>query len=958
MGFGGEEGGRGLIARHDFPAGNETSARGLVEWATRKAEEERLAGTPASARGSARLAEPPPVYCVSLDTSADRRARIRRRFGHHSMLERLTFVEAVRTTAVRDWSQWWQHRAASACFASHLKAMAMALDNRAASQGAIICEDDVLLHNEFSERLAEVLANLPPDAKLCSLGWFVHRPDTVLPWDGKQPEQRNLCRIVPWAVWGAHCYWISPRYAAELLDRYGDRAVDAMPHIVETIAFESGGYVSNPPLALQDEIDSSIRHRRGVDRFLEPQELWPYSDYSDCEQGHDHSPLARRATGQRPSIAACMVVRDEGQELRSSIQSVRALIDTWMICDAGSRDNTAELVERMLRDIPGELHRSPWRDAGWNRSELLALAQGAADYLLLLDPGMTVEWRGLVPGLDRDCYALATDGDLPSGRKPLLLRGDRRWWFEGHRLRGEARWSEGTLEAFRVRNERDAEAHVERLRGRVVALEQELASNPPDPSATFEFAQASRGLGEDRRAIELYESRARLEGDAEERFYAALQAGAMRARRNDDAAVGALLRAWELQPQRAEPLYELARFCRFRSWPQAACLFAERGLALACPEDAPAASRWMYEWGLRVEFAMAAYWLGETELSSCETLLADGRIPEDVRQGLLELRSHCLTRDPAARPAPRKQPRLETIAPSFRPAELRLEVRPAWPPASPTIACDGDGYRMIVPTVNRRQDGEQESFTDDAVVHTLNYLVRLDGNFEVLDVHPLRDRSVLPARHPTGFEGYEGCKLFSISERWYAAAAVRDRNPRGRSEMVLLELDDDEITAVTRLRTPLVNEQERDWMPFVADGGLWFLSSCSPTVVLGCVIETGLCHVVENHRGWEEAALGGGSQGVELDDGFLFVVPEASGSSPAWPNAHRFVLLDRHGGLTASSPRFTFLESGSERCAGLARRDEKLILGFGSDGGPAMVGMVDTAEVLALIVRKETLQPP
>ena len=89
-----------------------------------------------------------------------------------------------------------------------------------------------------------------------------------------------------------------------------------------------------------------------------------------------------------------MIVRDERATIERCIASVEGLIDCWTICDTGSRDGTADLIEARLERFPGTLHRRPWKDFGHNRSELMKLARGSAEYLLLLDADMTVEQLG------------------------------------------------------------------------------------------------------------------------------------------------------------------------------------------------------------------------------------------------------------------------------------------------------------------------------------------------------------------------------------------------------------------------------------------------------------------------------------------------------------------------------------------------------------------------------------
>src|SRR5436190_21012115 len=110
------------------------------------------------------------------------------------------------------------------------------------------------------------------------------------------------------------------------------------------------------------------------------------------------------AADRHPSICLCMIVKNEANVLARCLASCRELIDYWVICDTGSTDGTQELIRHELAGTPGELHEHEWVDFGHNRSELMKLARGKADYLLLIDADMTVVQEQALPKLRADSY--------------------------------------------------------------------------------------------------------------------------------------------------------------------------------------------------------------------------------------------------------------------------------------------------------------------------------------------------------------------------------------------------------------------------------------------------------------------------------------------------------------------------------------------------------------------------
>ena len=65
-----------------------------------------------------------------------------------------------------------------------------------------------------------------------------------------------------------------------------------------------------------------------------------------------------------------MIVKNEARIIRRCLESARPLIDSALIVDTGSEDDTIAVVREAFADLglPGRVVEEPWRDFAYNRS--------------------------------------------------------------------------------------------------------------------------------------------------------------------------------------------------------------------------------------------------------------------------------------------------------------------------------------------------------------------------------------------------------------------------------------------------------------------------------------------------------------------------------------------------------------------------------------------------------------
>lgn len=343
---------------------------------------------------------------------------------------------------------------------------------------------------------------------------------------------------------------------------------------------------------------------------------------------------------RRGRLGLAMIVRNESAVIERCIDSVLPLIDTWTIVDTGSDDGTQDIIRQRLSHLPGELYERPWVDFAHNRNELLDLAGGTADHLLLLDADIEVIDEGFeLDQLTADAHDVEVRGGI-TYRMPYIMRSTAPWYYHGRTheyLTSSGPLIIAPLDTLAFHHHADGGSRSDKFERDRLLLEAELADNPDDLRSLFYLAQTRQSLGDAAGALAAYRRRIQLGGWDEEVFWCLYQCGRVLESRSEWAyASQAYLAAWEFRPTRAEPLFRLAQGYRGRGWYEAGMMIAERAARLPRPDDRLFVERWIYDWGIDFERSVLAYWTGDPDLARTltEQLLERDDVTANYRTSL------------------------------------------------------------------------------------------------------------------------------------------------------------------------------------------------------------------------------------------------------------------------------------------------------------------------------------
>lgn len=340
-------------------------------------------------------------------------------------------------------------------------------------------------------------------------------------------------------------------------------------------------------------------------------------------------------------IVLTMIVKDEAHVIRRCLESVKPFIDAWVIVDTGSSDDTFSIVEEVMEGIPGHIGVSPWVNFAHNRNEVLHDARLAYPdaYALTIDADEVLQIPDPCPAWDAKYDGLMLPVEYAGTHydRLALVRLDKPWRWEGvvHELLTLEGANIGYLPAPTIVVSHDGarSRDPETYRKDAALLEAHLAEHPEDTRAMFYYAQSLRDAGDARAAIRAYRDRVNNEdGYQAERWHSLWQIGRLNESNHPGNAAPMYLKAFQFDPNRAEPLVDLAAYERLRGRFPIALMYAREACRIMPP---PRGSLFVdqsaYGWRRWDERALAAYYCGEYAEAAQAARRAISYAPEDER---------------------------------------------------------------------------------------------------------------------------------------------------------------------------------------------------------------------------------------------------------------------------------------------------------------------------------------
>lgn len=352
----------------------------------------------------------------------------------------------------------------------------------------------------------------------------------------------------------------------------------------------------------------------------------------------------------KKTVALSMIVKNESHIILECLNSIYKHIDYWVIVDTGSTDGTQDIIKNFFADknIPGELHDRPWVNFGHNRSEALALCDGKADYMWMIDADDYVEGDFKYPqNMDADGYAIRMGRPEFSWWRTQIYKTGMGWRYEGVLHEYAACPKQPTnigkidgkyyVVARTVGGRNVGVDPIQKYSKDAITLEEALKKEPNNTRYQFYLGQSYFDSQQWEKAIEAYIKRAQMGGWPEEIFYSLLRVGVAKAMLNRpwEEIQQAFLDCYNSRPNRAEPLYHIARIYRMNGKNGLAYIFAKMAASLPYPkDDILFVVDEIYTFGALDELGSVAFYAGfpQEGYDACKKLLTENRVPKEHLQ--------------------------------------------------------------------------------------------------------------------------------------------------------------------------------------------------------------------------------------------------------------------------------------------------------------------------------------
>lgn len=584
--------------------------------------------------------------------------------------------------------------------------------------------------------------------------------------------------------------------------------------------------------------------------------------------------MAEKKNTAKYNLGLIMIVKNESHIIEQALESMLPVIDTYVISDTGSTDDTKEKIVSFFKkhNIPGHVYSDTWRDFGYNRTKVLEHASKHARFGFMLDADDLLKCpegmnkKSFYKQLEQenvDAYkvTIVNETDSLHYHRTQLFNLKKPWKYEGilheYPMFNRSMNPKLILLPWKVisrrlgnRNHMDP---IIKYKSDADILKQALQQEPMNTRYMFYLAQSYRDAEDYHSAIHWYQVRADFGGWYEEVYFSIYQIGQIYLDKlhNEKEGVNYCLKAFKFHPKRIESMHAIANFYAIRKKDfSIAYQFIRKIKDTPLPkEDGLFVTAPLYEYyALYFYFFMCFLTFRRINVSEDDWNRFPLQIHEGLRDILLLQEIEVLSNTYSINTIP------------FPSTYIPINTNPVqssdvfYRTLNPCIALDEDNniwYNIRCTNF----DIHYQSMDRDGLIQTFNFLCNRDFSkvYKLCDVSKYRRTK---CHKDARVMGYEDMRLFRFQKKWYFLANNDELALHlNRPQMVLGYLSDKpntddctwNIEYVVHLQFAYQLSIEKNWCPLLSnDASLQIVYSMQPFVLLEPDIVTGYCRIVTN----------------------------------------------------------------------------------------------------------------
>lgn len=300
---------------------------------------------------------------------------------------------------------------------------------------------------------------------------------------------------------------------------------------------------------------------------------------------------------ERPLLHLVMIVKNAESVISGTLNACKNFIDYYTILDTGSSDNTIQIIKEVMKDKSGEVFQEPFIDFSTSRNRALDLASKKCKYTLFLDDTYHLnggeQLRKFISEKKEDCYNIriydTTEKKIYYSNRILSTDKGYRYHYRVHEIpitkyppmniKNEDIFLKDNTNILTIK--RSQARYQKDIQGLLL----DLKDNPGDERTLYYLGQTYLMLENYDEARKYLLKKVQKKGDNELTFlsYYDLALTSFRLDRDWKEVEDFLMKAYNIFPNRAEPLYKIASYYYRHGDLQTVYPLLERAVKLSLP---------------------------------------------------------------------------------------------------------------------------------------------------------------------------------------------------------------------------------------------------------------------------------------------------------------------------------------------------------------------------------------